>query len=185
MPRAGRRTPENEQRRDEAIAAKLKGMPWRGVAAKWYNGNFGNCWQDIHDEVERLRTQLRDAAVDYVQEMIERHQAAIQQLTDIAEEEHPLVDNGHVVRDGVSARDRDWVKEQIEAAGGEVNSDVLDKLMGKPLVDKAPALAARKEIRQHDAELANLLGLKKPVKVQQEVTFVDYQVVGVDPKDLD
>ncbi len=117
--------------------------------------------------------------------MIERHQAAIQQLTDIAEEEHPLVDNGHVVRDGVSARDRDWVTEQIKAADGEVNSDVLDTLMGKPLLDKAPALAARKEIRQHDAELAKLLGLNKPVKVQQEVTFVDYQVVGVDPKDLD
>ena len=185
MAGGSQRTPENEQRRDEAIAAKLKGMPWRGVALRWYGGNVGNCWQDIKDEVEERRQQLRTAATDYVQEMIERHQAAIQQLTDIAEEEHPLVDNGHVVRDGVSARDRDWVTEQIKAADGEVNSDVLDTLMGKPLLDKAPALAARKEIRQHDAELAKLLGLNKPVKVQQEVTFVDYQVVGVDPNHLD
>jgi hypothetical protein len=180
-----RRKPQNEVRRQEAIAAKLKGMPWRGVADLHYNGNFGNCWQDIKDEVEQRRTEIADAAVDYVKEMIERHQAAIVHLTQIAEAVHPLVDNGHVVRDGVGPRDREEIKDLIERNGGKVTSEILDKLMGQPLLDDAAALAARKEIRQHDAELAKLLGLNKPVRVQQEVTFVDYQVVGVDPKDLD
>lgn len=185
MPPGRKRTPENDKRREEAIAAKLKGLPWRGVADKWYGGNFGNCWKDIHETVEQLRLEIRNAAVDHVHEMIERHQAAINQLTDIAEAEHPLVDNGHVVRDGVDFRQRKEIEELIERNGGEVDRETVQLLMGQPLLDKAPALAARKEIRQHDAELAKLLGLNKPIKVQNEVTFVDYQVVGVDPKDLD
>jgi len=180
-----RRTPENESRRDAAIAAKLKGMPWRGVADKWYGGNLGNCWKDIKDEVEQLRRELRDEAINYVEEMIERHQAAIVQLTDIAEEDHPLVDNGHVVRDGVDFKVRKEIEDLIERNGGEVTPEILDHLMGEPLLDKSANVAARKEIRQHDAELAKLLGLNKPVKVQNEVTFVDYQVVGVDPSALD
>ena|ERR1700742_628906 len=180
-----RRSAENEERRQKAIAAKLKGMPWRGIADIYYNGNYGNCWQDIHEEVEQRRQEIAGAAVDHVKEMIERHQAAIVQLTQIAEAVHPLVDNGHVVRDGVSGRDRDQIKDLIERNGGEVTPEMLDTLMGAPLLDDAASIAARKEIRQHDAELAKLLGLNKPVRVQQEVTFVDYQVVGVDPADLD
>lgn len=180
-----RRKPENESRRDAAIAAKLKGLPWRGVADRWYDGNLGNCWKDIKDEVEARRQQLRNAAVDEVAEILERHNAAITQLTEIAEAEHPLVDNGHVVRDGVDHRTRKEIEELIERNGGEVTPDMVKLLMGQPLVDEAVNVAARKEIRAHDAERAKLLGLNKPVRVQQEVTFVDYQVVGVDPSALD
>lgn len=181
-----RRKPVNESRRDAAIAAKLKGMPWRGVADKWYGGNLGNCWQDIKEEVEALRRKLRDAAVDYIEEMIERHQAAIVQLTEIAEAEHPLVDHGHVVRSGVPMAQRKEIEELIERNGGDVTPELLSMLMGEPLLDDAVNVMAQKEMRQRDAELAKLLGLNKPVKVDTTTkTHVTYEVVGIDPSALD
>jgi hypothetical protein len=181
-----RRTPENRERRNAAIAMKLKGLPWSAVANKHYAGNYGNCWQDIHEEVEELQRAIVIDAVAEVTAIVQRHDAAIAQLTEIAEAAHPLVDNGHIVRNGVPPRDRKEIEDLIERSGGEVTKDIVKMLMGEPVLDEAVNVQARKEIRAHDAERAKLLGLNKPVKVEAtNKTHVTYEVVGVDPSKLD
>jgi hypothetical protein len=181
-----RAAPENDDRRRHAIAMKLKGLPWAAVADKFYNGNRGNCWQDIHAEVERIQNEIVMDAKAEVEAIVQRHDAAIAQLTEIAEADHPLVDNGHVVRTGVSYKERKEIEDLIERNGGEVTRDIVKLLMGEPVLDDAVNVAARKEIRAHDAERAKLLGLNKPVKVEAtNKTHVTYEVVGVDPSQLD
>jgi hypothetical protein len=181
-----RRTQESKERRAAAIAMKLKGLPWSAVANKHYNGNYGNCWQDIHAEVERIQGEIVMDAVAEVKAIVERHDAAIAQLTEIAEAPHPLVDNGHVVRNGLPPRERKEIEDLIERNGGDVTRDIVKLLMGEPVLDEAVNVLARKEIRAHDAERAKLLGLNKPVKVEStNKTHVTYEVVGVDPSKLD
>jgi len=181
-----RRTQESKDRQAAAIAMKLKGLPWSAVANKYYNGNYGNCWQDIHAEVERIQNEIVMDAKAEVEAIVQRHDAAIVQLTEIAEADHPLVDNGHVVRTGVSPRQRKEIEELIERNGGEVTRETLLLLIGEPLLDDAVNVQARKEIRAHDAERAKLLGLNKPVRVEAtNKTHVTYEVVGVDPSKLD
>lgn len=180
-----KRSPENTERRNAAIAMKLKGLPWPAVANKYYNGNRGNCWADIHEAVETEQRAIVMDAVAEVTAIVERHDAAIAQLTAIAEADHPLVDNGHVVRNGIPARDRKEIEELIERNGGEVTKDIVKMLMGEPVLDDAVNVQARKEIRAHDAERAKLLGLNKPIKAEVTQTHVTYEVVGVDPSRLD
>lgn len=180
-----RRTPESKERQSLAIAMKLKGLPWSAVANKYYNGNRGTAWADIHEEVERIQGEIVMDAKAEVTAIVERHDAAIAQLTEIAEADHPLVDNGHVVRNGIPARDRKEIEELIERNGGEVTKDIVKMLMGTPVFDDAVNVQARKEIRAHDAERAKLLGLNKPIKAEVTQTHVTYEVVGVDPSRLD
>lgn len=170
--------------RAAAIRMRLTGSTWRAVADKYYYGNVGNCHADIRAEVQRIQEEIQEDAKEQVFAILARLDEAADQLKEIANADHPLVDNGHVVYSGVSAKDREFIKDQIEAAGGEVTKDILDYLMGTPVLDKAANVAARKELRQQDDFRAKLLGLHQPAKTQVE-QHVTYEVVGIDPTALD
>lgn len=173
-------------RREKGLDLLTRGYTFQMVADELGYGTRQSAWSDLNGELQALREQFRLTSADRIAAMLEQQDHSLAVLRKVQDAPHPLVDNGHVVRDGLSQRTVHMIQEAVEANGGELTPELVKILLGDVVLDKAPNVMASKEIRQLHAEQAKLLGLNKPVKVDTTTTAkVTYEVVGIDPTVLD
>jgi hypothetical protein len=107
---------------------------------------------------ELMKEPVLTAVADYRTEQLDRYDWLIREAAAVLARDHVTVSHGKVIR---------------------------DEATGQPLLDDGPKLAAIRELRAIEAQRAELLGTKTPVKVEATgVSSVQVTYKGFNPEDV-
>jgi hypothetical protein len=140
----------------EQIADKL-GYASRGAACTDYK----RAWEDRLNEATLTTDEFRR---QHLANLMETRRVAVE----VMRRDHVHVSAGKIVR---------------EELGVHAGPDGPEYELGAPLMDDGPTLAAIDRVAKIDAQIAQLLGLNAPTRVEAEGSLT-VTVVGVDPAEL-
>ncbi len=148
------------KRRQAAMAMRRNGHTWQVIGTTLGYGEphaAQKAWTDVNNELKKQRAQHEEKVEDHRQHALDRLNDLSVKARTVLDRLHVTVHNGQIV----------------------LSSD------GEPLRDDGPELAAIKTLLSIEDRRSKLLGLDAPVKVESNVSVVRYEIVGVDPADLE
>lgn len=150
---------ETTERRAKLIELRAKGHTWQACADQLGYSSRSHACVDYGRALDQVKAELTLNIEQYRQAQYENLQALRTVACEIMERDHLIVQGGKIVRHD--------------------NPDDPEAL-GPPILDDGPRLAAIDRIAKIDAQIAALLGLNAPTKVEAEGKLT-VEVVGVDP----
>lgn len=148
---------ELAERRDKLVTMRSQGHSWDHIAATLGYSDKGAACKDLARALDQRNEQLALTLDQYRRQQLDNLIELRDTAAEVMRRRHLLVQSGKVVRDGATEDDP-----------------------GEPLYDDGPTLAAIDRIAKIDAQIAALLGLNAPTKVEAEGKLT-VEVVGVDP----
>lgn len=143
-----------QRRRELADLVRDGRYTWEQIAERLEYSSPGAACTDYKRATEARRKELAQTLDDYRAAQLEGLQEIRRVAVEVMRRDHVHVSGGKIVRTelGVSA-----------GADGEVEYE-----LGDPLMDDGPTLAAIDRIAKIDAQIAQLLGLNAPTRVEAE-----------------
>lgn len=149
---------ELAERRDKLVTMRSQGHSWDHIAATLGYSDKGAACKDLARALDQRNEQLALTLDQYRRQQLDNLIELRDTAAEVMRRRHLLVQSGKVVR----------------------NDDPRAGELGDPLYDDGPTLAAIDRIAKIDAQIAALLGLNAPTKVEAEGKLT-VEVVGVDP----
>lgn len=150
---------ELAERRDKLVTMRSQGHRWDHIAATLGYSDKGAACKDLARALDQRKEQLALTLDQYRQQQLDNLIELRDTAAEVMRRRHLLVQSGKVVH-VADPNDPD--------------------APGDPLYDDGPTLAAIDRIAKIDAQIAALLGLNAPTRVEAEGKLT-VEVVGVDP----
>lgn len=149
------------ERRAKLIELRALGKTWQQCADQLGYSSRGHACADYGAAIDEVKDRMALSLDQYRTVQLENYLAVREVACRVMNTLHPFVQGGKIVTTGGSGPDDPE----------------------RPLYDDGPTLAAIDRISKIDGQIAALLGLNAPTRVEAEGSLT-VTVVGVDPAEL-